>query len=187
VATPMTDRRRLAVPAAAALMVLYLAVMVMQGTLPTQRQLVEFQPNGVLKTAPEQIRRVELVRAGQHLDVRRQHPDGWVTATGSAIDAAAARQINTALEMMHNSGPVRELTAGDVAGTDPAEFGFADPGIVAALYAAGSDPVLTVRFGARNPDEFLQYMRIDDDTHLYLMSRFIGETWLGAFEASAAQ
>ena len=33
-----------------ALMVLYLAVMVMQGALPTQRQLVEFQPKGVLKT-----------------------------------------------------------------------------------------------------------------------------------------
>ena len=43
---------------------------------------------------------------------------------------------------------------------------------------------MTVHFGARNPDDFLQYMRIDNDAHLYLMSRFIGETWLAAFDAS---
>ncbi len=47
---------------------------------------------------------------------------------------------------------------------------------------SNNDPVMTVHFGARNPDEFLQYMRIDNDAHLYLMSRFIGEAWLSAFD-----
>jgi hypothetical protein len=180
----MTSWQRLVMPTAAALMVLYLAVMVIQGALPRQRQFVEFQANGVLKTAPELIRRIELVRTNRHLDLLRQDPDSWATVAGTRINASAARQIGTALEMMHNSGPARELTADDVRGTDPAEFGLVAPRITATLYAASNDPVLTVHFGARNPDEFLQYMRIDNDARLYLMSRFIGETWLGAFDAS---
>jgi len=40
------------------------------------------------------------------------------------------------------------------------------------------------RFGARNPDDFLQYMRIDSDDHLYLMSRFVGEAWAAALDFS---
>jgi hypothetical protein len=184
VAAPMTRWRRLVTPTAAALMVLYLAVMVIQGALPRQRQFVEFQANGVLKIAPDLIRRVELTRASSHLDLLRLDRDSWATAAGTHINASAATQINTALEMMHNSGPARELTAEDVKGTDLAEFGLLDPRITATLYAAGNDPVLTIHFGARNPDEFLQYMRIDSDARLYLMSRFIGETWTGAFDAS---
>ncbi len=175
--------RRLAIPTASGLVVLYLLVMVIQGALPTQRQFVEFQANGVLKTAPEQIRRVELARPSKRLDLLRQDPDSWVMATGTRINAAAAKQLSTALEMMHNSAPVRELTADDVRGSDPEEFGLVDPRITATLYAADNDVVLAVRFGARNPDEFLQYVRIDNDPHLLLMSRFIGETWLNAFDA----
>ena len=55
-------------PLAVAFVVRYLAVMVINGAPPTQRQFVEFQANGVLKTPPELIRRVELVRADQRLD-----------------------------------------------------------------------------------------------------------------------
>jgi hypothetical protein len=184
VAAQMTTWWRLVTPTAVALVVLYLAVMVINGAPPTQRQFVEFQANGLLKTAPELIRRVELMRANQRLDLQRQDPDVWIAGTNTRINASAARQISTALEMMHNSGPARELTADDVKGTDPAEFGLVDPRITATLYAANNDPVMTVHFGARNPDDFLQYMRIDNDAHLYLMSRFIGETWLSAFDSS---
>lgn len=183
----MTNWRRLVMPTAAALMVLYLGVMVIEGALPRQRQFVEFQANGVLKTVPELIHRIELARASRHLDLLRQDPHSWATAAGTRINGSAAKQISTALAMMHNSGPARELTADDVKDTDPAEFGLLDPQITATLYATNNDPVLTVHFGARNPDDFLQYMRIDNDAHLYLMSRFIGETWIGAFDASLPQ
>jgi hypothetical protein len=158
--------------------------MVIKGAPSTQRQFVEFHANGLLKTEPELIRRVELVRGNWRLELQRHDPDGWATASGTPIKASAAKQISTALEMMHNSGPTRELTSDDVKGSDLAEFGLVEPRITATLYAANNDPVMTVHFGARNPDDFLQYTRIDNDAHLYLLSRFIGETWLGALESS---
>ncbi len=40
------------------------------------------------------------------------------------------------------------------------------------------------RFGGTNPEGFLQYMRIEGDSRVYLMSRFIGAEWVSAFEAS---
>jgi hypothetical protein len=180
----MTRWRRIAVPLAVTFVVGYLAVMVISGEQPRQRQFVEFEAKGVLKIPPEQVRRIELVQADQHLSLLRQGEDNWATPGGAGIDGAVARQISNAVRMMHNSGPAREIPANDLKDTDFAEFGLDVPRITASFYLSSTGPVLTVHFGARNPDEFLQYMRIDNDDHLYLMSRFIGEAWLGAFDGS---
>jgi hypothetical protein len=180
----MTRWRRIAVPLAVTFVVGYLAVMVMSGEQPRQRQFVEFEAKGVLKTPPDQVRRIELVQADRHLSLLRQGEDSWATPGGTGIDGAVASQISTAVRMMHNSGPAREILADDLKDTDLAEFGLDVPRVTASFYLSSTDPVLTVHFGARNPDGFLQYMRIDNDDHLYLMSRFIGEAWLGAFEGS---
>ena len=155
----MTWWRRIAVPMVVTFVVGYLAVMVLSGEQPTQRQFVEFEAKGVLKIPPEQVRRVELVRADQHIALLRQDEDNWAT-------------------------PARDIPADDVKDANPAEFGLDAPRITASLYVSDGSPVLTVHFGARNPDEFLQYMRIDNDDHLYLISRFIGEAWLRAFDGS---
>jgi hypothetical protein len=58
--------RRIAVPLAVTCVVGYLAVMVISGEQPTQRQFVEFEAKGVLKSPPEHVRRVELVKTDQH-------------------------------------------------------------------------------------------------------------------------
>ena len=134
----MTRWRRIAVPLAVTFVVGYLAVMVMSGAQPTQRQFVEFEAKGVLKTPPEQVRRVELVRADQHISLLRQGEDNWVTPAGAGIDGAVARQISTAVRMMHNSGPAREIPADDVKDTDPAEFGLDVPRITASFYVSDS-------------------------------------------------
>jgi hypothetical protein len=178
----MTSWRRITVPLAVTFVVGYLAVMVISGEQPRQRQFVEFEAKGVLKTPPEQVRRVDLVRADQRVSLVRRGEDDWATSDGAAIDGAVGKQISTAVRMMHNSGPAREIPADDVKDTNPAEFGLDVPRITASFYVSATDPVLTVHFGARNPDDFLQYMLIDNDDHLYLMSRFIGEAWLGAFD-----
>ena len=180
----MTRWRRLAVPLAVTFVVGYLAVMVVSGAQPTQRQLVEFEAKGVLKTPPEQVRRVELVRADQHIALLRQGEDNWATPAGAGIDGAVARQISTAVRMMHNSGPAREIPADELKDADPLNSASMCRASPRASTCRTADPVLTVHFGARNPEGFLQYMRIDNDDHLYLMSRFIGEAWLGAFDGS---
>jgi hypothetical protein len=180
----MNRWRRIAVPLAVTLVVGYLAVMVVSGAQPRQQQFVEFEAKGVLKSSPEQIRRIELVRAARHVTLLRQGEDTWVAPTGIPIDGAAGKRISMAVQMMHNSGPARAIPADDVKGVDPAGFGLDVPHISASFYVSGADPVLVVHFGARNPDEFLQYMRIEDDDHLYLMSRFIGQAWAGVFDGS---
>ena len=58
---------------------------------------------------------------------------------------------------------------------------------MATLSGAGGGKGLTVRFGALNPEGFLQYMRIDGDPKVYLMSRFIGAEWTAALEGLKAR
>jgi hypothetical protein len=180
----MTDWRRIAALVSGAIALGYLAAMVMSGAQPVQRQFVKFEAKGLLKTQPEQISRVELVRADEHATFLRRGENSWATSSGAEIAAEPGRQISTAVQMMHNSGPAREIPPGEVEGADAAAFGLDAPRIAARFYASAGDPVLAVRFGALNPDEFLQYTRIEGDDHLYLMSRFIGEAWVRALDGS---
>ena len=180
----MSDWRRLAAPIAAMLALGYLGAMVVSGAQPVQRQFVAFEAKGPLKTPPERIRRVELVRADKRVSLRRRGENGWTMPSGGEIDTAMAKRISMAVEMMHNSGPVRDIPPGELQGADPAAFGLDRPRLTAKLYESNADPVLAVHFGGRNPDEFLQYMRIDGDDHLYLMSRFVGEAWAGVFDSN---
>ena len=178
--------RRLVPPLLAALALGYLAAMVASGAMPVQRQLVRFEAKGVLKAPPEQVRRVEIGRGAARLRLVRTGEKQWATATGADTGAAGAR-VSMAVEMMRNSGPVREIAADELAGVDTAPFGLDPPAVAATLYGEGDAPLLSVRFGARNPDEFLQYMRIDGDARLFLMSRFVGEEWSEALNAALAR
>jgi hypothetical protein len=92
-----------------------------------------------------------------------------------------------AVQMMHRSGPVREIAAAELHGVDPAPFALETPRVTATLYEQGEVPVLAARFGGSNPEGFLQYMRIDGDDRLFLMSRFIGQEWLEAMDAALAR
>ena len=116
--------------------------MVVSGAQPVQRQFVEFEAKGLLKTPPEQIRRVELVRADQHVSLLRRGENGWATPAGAEIDAAVGKRISTAVQMMHNSGPAREIPPASSRDTDPAAFGLDVPRITASFYDSGGDPVL---------------------------------------------
>jgi hypothetical protein len=180
----MTAWRPAAAWAGAVLALGYLGAMVVTGAMPVQRQLAGVEPNGVLRLEPEQIRRVELARGGDQLTLLRADATRWTRPDGSALDEAASSRVSTAIRMLHRSPPVREMAAEELAGVDIAPFGLDAPRVVATLYTEGDRPVLTARFGARNPDDFLQYMRLDGDRRIYLMSRFIGEEWAGALAAA---
>ena len=88
--------------------------------------------------------------------------------------------------MLQRSPPVREITAEELSGVDTRPFGLDEPAVVATLAGPGGKG-LTVRFGALNPEGFLQYMRIDGDPKVYLMSRFIGAEWTAALDAMTAR
>ncbi len=180
----MTPWRRMVSPLVAAAALGYLAIMVVSGAMPVQRQLVEFEAKGVLKILPERIRRVEVSRGSERVTLVRRGENSWATVGGVEVGAEAGKRISMAVQMMHTSGPVREIPAEELRNVDTVPFGLDPPRITAKLYEGEGDPVLTVRFGEHNPEDFLQYMRIEGDSRLYLMSRFVGEEWVQALNGS---
>ena len=80
-----------------------------------------------------------------------------------------------------------EIEAAELSGRDPASFGLDPPRLSVKLYGGGGQPVLTARFGEFNPEGYLQYMRIDGNPRLYLMSRFVGGEWSEAMTEAAAR
>jgi len=173
-------------PLLAALALAYLIAMVLTGAQPKQRQAVTFEAKGVLRLEPEGVNKIMLGRPGRQIELVRGADGGWALTREQKVAPAAAARLDTALKMLHRSAPVREMAAEDLAGVDTRPFGLEDPTIVVAL-SGPTGHALTVRFGARNPDGFLQYMRIEGDPRVYLMSRFIGAEWLAAAEGVEAQ
>jgi hypothetical protein len=177
---------RSVMPFLAVLALAFLLAMVVIGAQPRQRQLVTFEANGVLRMAPEEVSRIMLSRGGRHLALARSSAGGWALEASGAVAPAVAAHLDTAVKMLHRSAPVRELVAEELAGVDLRPFGLEDPAIVAAL-SGPSGHLLTVRFGAHNPEGFLQYMRIEGDPRVYLMSRFIGAEWLAVLDGLEAR
>jgi hypothetical protein len=185
VAAAMTRWRRLLPPILAALAFAYLGSMVVSGAMPVQRQLVRFEAKGLLAVPPERIARVQLQGGGQAILAVRRSAADWATPEGTAIGTAGT-SIGTALRMMRNSPPVRELAAVELVGVDTTDFGLDPPLLSVRLLDEGGELALVASFGSRNPEGYLQYMRIDGDARLFLMSRFVGEEWGEALAAAAA-
>ena len=179
--------RRLALPLLALLALAYLVAMVVTGAQPVQRQLVKFEAKGVLQIEPQAVQRITLGRGGRQVVLARSGEEGgWALEPGGAVELVVAMHLDTAVKMLHHSPPIREIASEDLSGVDTRPFGLEEPVIVAALSGSGGH-VLTVRFGALNPEGFLQYMRIDGDPKVYLMSRFIGAEWMAALEGVKAR
>ena len=179
-------RRYLLHSVLAALALLYLVAMVVSGAMPVQRQLVRFEAKGVLKLPPDEVTRVELSRGTRLVTLLRTGETEWATPEGVNI-GATGRRVSTAVQIMHNSGPVRELEAAELSARDPALFGLDPPRLSVKLYGGRDQPVLTARFGEFNPEGYLQYMLIDGDPRLYLMSRFVGGEWSEAMTEAAGR
>ena len=160
----------------------FLVVMVVLGAQPVQRQLVKFEASGVLRIAPQSAERVMLSRAGRQVVFIRAKDGIWTWEDGAALGDAAPAHIETGLKMLHNSGPVRKIEPDELTGIDARPFLLEDPAVTVDV--AGGGQSLTARFGGLNPEGFLQYMRLDGDQRLYLMSRFIGAELVSAFEAA---
>ena len=180
----MSRWRKAIIPVLTAAALGYLVVMVLSGAPPMQRQNVPFEAKGVLQTPPEQVRRVELSRGAERIIVVRKDDKTWATPEGTDVGAETGRRLSMAVQMMHTSGPAREIDAQELEGVDVAAFELDPPRLVAQLYDGGARPILAVRFGGYNPDGFLQYMRVDGDPRVYLVSRFVGQEWTEALNGS---
>lgn len=178
--------RRLGLPILAVLALAWLVAMVVTGAQPVQRQLVKFEAKGVLRVEPEAVRKVTVGDGRRTAVLVRGAGGSWTREAGGALDGEAATRLDTAVKMLHRSGPVREIAPEELAGVDTGPFGLDEPAVVATVSGAGGQ-TLTVRFGALNPEGFLQYMRIDGDPKTYLMSRFIGAEWAATLDGVRAR
>ena len=179
----MSRTRAFALPVVALAALVFLVGMVMSGSQPVLRQNVTFEAKGVLGMAPEQVRRVEISRGVEHLKVVRTGERSWMTADGADVGSEAGKHLSMAVQMMHTSAPVNDIPAAELGGTDVAGFELDPPHFVARLYAEGPSPVLVAQFGANNPEGYLQYVRIEREPRIYLLSRFVGEEWTKALDA----
>jgi hypothetical protein len=176
VETTVGRPRRWGPPALALLAVGLLAAMALSGHLRENQQLVRFKPDGVMRETPAEIDRVEL-RSGDRRFTFVRGSDGWRTAPeGRALPDALATSLEECIKFMHVSAPVRVMERDEWGALGLREFGLDPPGLTAILYR-GSVAVLGAEFGGPNPQNVLQYMKVQGGERVYLMSRFVGEEW----------
>lgn len=183
----MSRARAYVLPLAALAAFVFLVGMVMSGSQPVLRQNVAFEAKGVLGMAPEQVRRVEIERGGERLSAVRTGDKSWARPDGADIGGEAGKRLSMAVQMMHTSAPVNEIPAAELAGADVAGFELDPPRLVARLYTDGPAPVLAARFGGYNPEGYLQYVRVEGEGGVRLLSRFVGEEWMKALDGSLAR
>ncbi|HEU4438909.1 MAG TPA: hypothetical protein VFT36_06645 [Methylomirabilota bacterium] len=150
--------------------------MALSGHLRENRQFVAFKPDGVMLEAPGDIDRVEL-RSGDRRWTFVRGAEGWQTAPeGRPLPGALATSLEASIKFMHVSAPVRVMERAEWDAVGLREFGLDPPGLTAVLYR-GSVAVLGAEFGGPNPQQVLQYMKLQGSERVYLMSRFVGEEW----------
>jgi len=176
VETAVSQPRRLLGPASALLAVGLLTAMVVSGHLRESKQFVKFVPAGVMREAPAEIDRIEIrTSTGRWAFVRA--PGGWRAGPdGRPLPVALAAHLDDSIKFMHVSAPIRVMERAEWAPLGLREFGLDPPGYTATLYRRGT-AVLGAEFGTPNPQQVLQYMKLEGRDQVYLMPRFIGEEW----------
>jgi hypothetical protein len=168
--------RRLFVAAASVLAVGFLIAMALSGRVRESGQFVRFVAAGVLPETPDQVDRVEMATPVRRWRFTRT-ATGWSAEPGPhQVPRALATHLDDAIRFMHASAPVRVMERSEWAAHGLGEFGLETPAYSAAFYH-GPRRLLAVAFGSPNPQKVLQYMRVEGQDRVYVMSRFLGEEW----------
>jgi hypothetical protein len=161
----------------ALLAVAFIVAMVLTGSLPETRQLAKFEAKGVLKVPPDHVHRVELTIGERTATFVRVPDHGWVQGSSQDVVTGELHEhLLLAVLMMHASGPVRVLHRDEYRDTTLQEFGLDQPRY-SVLLSDGQHVLLEANFGANNPQDLLQYMRLTGSDDVYLLSRFVGQAW----------
>jgi hypothetical protein len=178
VETAVRRWRGRAAPAGAGLFaVLFLLVMVVSGrTRPTQN-LVKFEAAGLMRAAPDQIDRVELTTKGRRVILARREKGRWtLVPEAGELAARAVSHLEMSLKFMHVTAPVRVMSRNEYQGEALGEYGLDPPRYTISLHG-GSQTVLATSFGGKNPQDILQYVRVEGRDELYLLPIFVGREW----------
>ena len=149
----------------------FLLVMIGSGRTRPMQSLVAFEAAGLMREAPDQIDRVDLEASGQRWTFARRE-DGWrlTTSPEKLVAGTASHQF------MHVAAPARVMSRDEYQPGALAEYGLDPPRYALSLQRRGQT-VLAARFGARNPQNVLQYVRVAGRDELYLLPVFVGREW----------
>lgn len=178
----MRPRRSTAVLAGATVASIgFLVAMVLSGGRRESGQLVAPSTAGLMAEAPEVVDRVELEWGPRRLVLVRV--DGRWRERERDVPRAVVERLQMSVRFMHVAEPVRTLAAGEWEPARASEFGLDPPRYSVAL-AHGERPLLTASFGAPNPQQVLQYARVEGRDVLYLMPRFVGREWEAVMDSA---
>ena len=84
--------------------------------------------------------------------------------------------IHSALTLLRNSGPERVLSATEIAGVDPAQFGLDPPRLHVVINGSGTS-YFAISFGATNVLGLSHYARREGSREIALLPGFVAEEW----------
>jgi len=157
----------------AALGFVYLLVMALAGGPMQQAQFVAFEAEGVLAAEPTAVQALTLRIGAQALALQRA-AEGW-NVEGKPLPPALLPRVNLAVKFLHTAKPVRVLEGADLHDLDAAALGFDEQALSVSVQIDRAE--ITLSFGKPTPEGSLQYLRVDGQDKVYLMSRFVGEEW----------
>jgi hypothetical protein len=173
VAPPLNQR--LAWPLAAAVALVFLVGLALQGERPGSG-LVGFEQGGFLRQlAPEAAQQVEVVSPQGRWLFRR---DGaWrAIETATPVAQASGERIDKALRLLRDSRPLRVMTADEVAGQPATSYGLDDKALKVTV-RDGAGAVFVIRFGDRNPLGSGRYVSIEGVPGVPIVAAYVGEAW----------
>ena len=136
--------------------------------------MARFAPAGILAGWPiQQVTSVEVSVGTDRRSFHRNPCGGWrLEVADVATTTDRAERIETALELLHNSGPQRS----DLASEQLSEFGLASPRptVTARMTSAAS---VTIEFGGTNPPGPKRYARHVGRREILLMPAFVAGAW----------
>lgn len=145
------------------------------GRAPSQIEV--FRPAGPLAgVPPEAVREVVVATREGERRFRRHPAGGWLDEQGADLPAGPAGDLETALKLLRNTGPDNQLTAEELAGRSPADYGLAPPRLTVDVALAGGRR-LVLAFGAASPVGLTSYVRRDREPGLLLLPGFVAESW----------
>jgi len=132
--------------------------------------MVQFKPSGLLTAfGPEEAREIEVVKGA---DRRRFVRDGdrW------DAPPATAERLEAGLRMLRNAGPMRVLSADEVARVPPSEYALGPDSLKVSIQPA-KGAAFIIQFGGRNPLGSARYAKVDGEAAVALLPSYVAEAW----------
>lgn len=167
--------RRLAWPSAAALALLFVVGLALTGERP-DAGIAQFKPSGLLTAfAPADTREVEIAVDGKAWRFRRE--EAWqAVETPAKVPSDTGERIDAALRLLRNAGPLRVLTADEMAQMPESEYGLSAQSLLVRLRGPNG-ATFQVQFGGRNPLGSARYSRVTGVEGLPMLPTYVAEAW----------